>query len=390
MKATVLAGVPATNNALYHRIRFSVMDPAAIIETKDDAGNPASVLIVRDIEMDRARKQARADRIACPAHYKPESGLSGDRETATAQAVAECLLQTGVTEVTADRSMPLIFAQHIQAAGISLDCSLELGVKERRSKDEQELGWIREAQGVTEDAMRMACEMILSAEASSDGTLSMDGEALTSERVRQEIDVLLLKKGYNALPSIVAGGPAGADCHDIGSGPLRTGQPIIIDIFPQNRTSRYSGDCTRTVVHGELPEEIARMHAVVVQAKAAAINAVKPGITGEAVHEAAIEVVKRHDYEIGLPADDAPDSYCGMVHGTGHGVGLDVHEPPLLDTGGPELVVGDVLTIEPGLYSKALGGVRVEDMVVVTADGCENYNTLPEGLQLESLPQSQD
>ena len=98
------------------------------------------------------------------------------------------------------------------------------------------------------------------------------------------------------------------------------------------------------------------------------------------VHEATIAVIRQHGFAIGLPADDAPDTYCAMVHGTGHGVGLEVHEPPLLDKGGPVLVVGDAVTVEPGLYCKAIGGVRLEDLVVVTDDGCENLNRLPEEL----------
>jgi Xaa-Pro aminopeptidase len=172
-----------------------------------------------------------------------------------------------------------------------------------------------------------------------------------------------------------------ADCHNLGSGPLRTGQPVIIDVFPRDRVTLYHGDCTRTVVHGDIPEEIRQMHAAVVQAKTAAIAAVRAGVTGESVHRATAEAIQRGGFQMGLPDDDAPESCCAMIHGTGHGVGLDVHEPPLLDGGGPELVAGDVLTVEPGLYRKDLGGVRVEDMVVVTQDGCENLNRLPESLQ---------
>jgi Xaa-Pro aminopeptidase len=207
-----------------------------------------------------------------------------------------------------------------------------------------------------------------------------DGAPLTAERVREAIDIFLLGKGYTNPPSIVAGGPEGGDCHNIGTGDLRTGQPVIIDIFPKCRETLYNGDCTRTVVHGEIPEEIAKMHAIVVEAKAAAIAAVRPGVTGEQVHAATAKVITACGYPMGLPPDDAPDSYCGMVHGTGHGVGLDVHEPPLLDKGGPALVVGDILTVEPGLYSKVIGGVRVEDMVVVTETGCDNFDARPEGL----------
>ena len=111
-----------------------------------------------------------------------------------------------------------------------------------------------------------------------------------------------------------------------------------------------------------------------VAAKAAAAAACRAGVTGEAVHEATQAAITAHGYAVGLPGPDAPDTYCAITHGTGHGIGLDVHEPPLLDKGGPELVVGDAVTIEPGLYCKAIGGVRVEDMVIVTRDGCQNLN----------------
>ncbi|HIF00140.1 MAG TPA: M24 family metallopeptidase, partial [Fuerstia sp.] len=152
------------------------------------------------------------------------------------------------------------------------------------------------------------------------------------------------------------------------------------DIFPRSRSTLYWGDCTRTVVHGDIPDEIRKMNETVRQAKAAGVNAVAPGVTGEQVHRATIQVIQDQGFSVGLPDDQAPDSYCAMTHGTGHGVGFDVHEPPLLDMKGPKLLVGDVLTIEPGLYRRDMGGVRVEDMVVVTKDGCINLNTLSEEL----------
>jgi len=378
--ALLMAGIPAQNTTLYHRIRFSVGDPAAYLEVPDDGGRRRSVLILRDIEMDRARRAARAERVACPADYAPEEGLSGDRETAPAQAAAECLRRAGVKRVTADRSLPLIFAEMIRRAGLELACNLELGVIERRQKDEQEVAWLRESQAVTEGAMEMACRLVATADARADGVLVQEGEPLTSERVRAAIDHWLLDRGYANPPSIVAGGPGGADCHDEGYGELRTGQPVIIDVFPRNRRTLYYGDCTRTVVHGEIPDEVARMHAAVCEARRAAMAAVRQGVTGEAVHRATTAAIEARGYAVGLPDEDTPASYCAITHGTGHGVGLDVHEPPLLDLKGPELLVGDAVTIEPGLYRRDLGGVRVEDLVVVTAEGCENLNRLDEGL----------
>lgn len=371
----ICAGIPTANKTLYRRIQFSVGDPTVLLEFP--AGNGMrSVLLLRDIEMKRAKKFAQVDQVGCPADFAPESGLSGDREIATAQAAAECLRREGVDRVVADRSLPLIYAEFLSRVGIEVICDENLWGIERRQKSDTEIEHLRESQRVTEQAIQYACEMIATATANADGVLFRENEPLTSERVRSAVDVFLLKKGFTNPTSIIAGGPAGADCHNAGSGELRTGFPVIVDIFPRSRSTLYCGDCTRTVVHGDIPDEIKAMHSTVRKANAAGVGATKAGVTGEDVHRATIQVIEADGYDIGLPDDDAPASYCSMTHGTGHGIGLDVHEPPLLDMKGPGLLIGDALTIEPGLYRRDFGGVRIEDMVVVTADGCVNLNSL--------------
>ncbi len=374
--AVVMAGVPNTNKSLYHAVRFNVGDPAALVVTQQGDGIHR-LLILRDIEMDRARQHAMAHRVACPADFAPEDGLSGDRETATAQAAARAVRAAGCGRVIADRTLPLIYVAEMTRAGLEVEHDPDLGVADRRAKDGQEVEHLREAQAVTERAIRRACEMVANAKAGKGGVLHHDGQPLDAERVRFTIDAFLLARGYTNPRSIVAPGPQGADCHRIGDGPILTGQPVIIDVFPQDRETKYNGDCTRTVVHGEAPDEIARMHAVVLEAKAAATAATRAGVTGEQVHDATTAVMLKRGYAMGFQSDEHPTT---MPHGTGHGIGLDVHEPPLLDKKGPELVAGDALTIEPGLYNKSIGGVRVEDLVIVTEDGCENLNTLQEGL----------
>ncbi len=371
-----MPGIPAINNAFYRRIRFRVGDPAALVELTDGP----SILILRDIEMGRARQNARVDRVACPADFAPETGLSGDRETATAQAAAECLRRHEVKHVVADRTLPFIFAHEIFQVGVTVDYDPEMGVSSRRSKDAQEIEHLRKAQQTTEEVMRMACETVARATARDDGVLTVDGSPLTSERLRGIVDIWLLQHGFSNPECIVAGGVQGADCHESGSGELRTEQPVIVDIFPRDRKTLYNGDCTRTVVHGRISEQLEKMRTAVAAAKAAGIAAIRPGVTGESVHAATTAAITAHGYDLGLPPDGAADTFCSMPHGTGHGVGLDVHEPPLRDWGGPELGVGDAGTVEPGLYTKSLGGVRLEDIVVVTEDGCENLNRLPEGL----------
>ena len=339
-----MAGIPATNLSLFRAIRFKVGDPAALLVLPAAGGATERLLIIRDIEMERAKRHARADRVHCPADFEPAGGLSGDRETATAQSVAQCLVARGVKSVRADRSLPLIYAHFIAKAGIALECDTEMGVLERRAKDAQELDWLREAQRATEGAMRLACETVARAKTAADGSLVHDGAPLTAERLRAIIDVHLLTNGYENPESIVACGAQGADCHDHGHGVLRTGEPVIVDIFPRNRKTLYNGDMTRTVVHGAIPPEVARMHAAVVAAKRDAIAAVRPGVTGQSVHEATLAGLARHGYSAGQPVQQG---VAVISHGTGHGIGLEVHEPPLLAMKGPALVVGDVLTVEP-------------------------------------------
>lgn len=378
-QATLAAGIPESHNGLYWKIRFSVCDQVVLLELPSPSGTE-SVLILRDIEMARARQSARVDRVACPADFAPSGGLSGDRETANAQAAVECLRRAGVKRVVGDRSLPLIFADFARRAGIDVDCDPDQWINDRRRKTDEEIQHLRDAQAITERAIQLACSMIASATARRDGVLMHQGEPLTSERVRAAVDHWLLDQDFTNPMAIIAAGPDGSDCHNLGFGELRTGEPVIVDIFPKNRRSRYNGDCTRTVVHGDIPDEIIRMHAAVRAAKTAAENTVRAGATGEDVHLATIQAIRHAGYSSGLPGENSPMSYCAMTHGTGHGIGLDVHEPPLLDLKGPSLLAGEVLTVEPGLYRRDLGGVRIEDMVVVRENGCENLNTLTDGL----------
>ena len=380
-EAIVMGGISATNMTLFHQTRFRVGDPLAFADICAANGERTRTLIVRDIELDRARQHARADVCASPSEFAPATGLSGERDVATAQALAQCVLRAGVKRAVCDRTFPGVFMHVLMAAGISVRCDLELFQSARRSKDAAELKAMDESQCATEDAIELACRLIARAGVNANGELVHEGAPLTSERVRGEIDMFFARHGFENPRSIVAGGAQGADCHHDGDGVLRTGELVMVDIFPKSKSSGYWGDCTRTVVHGKVAPQAARMHEAVVQAKAAAMRAAKVGATGSDVHGETLRVIHEHGFNSGTPPVDAPDSWCGMVHGTGHGLGLDVHEPPLMDRGGLPLVAGDVITIEPGLYCKAVGGVRVEDAYVIEATGARRLGRgLQEGL----------
>jgi Xaa-Pro aminopeptidase len=375
----LLAGVPQSNMTLYHRIRFSVGDSAAWIGNFGGAGE--SLLLVRDIEMERARQHARADRVACAADFVPEGGLSGDRDTALAQATAECLRRAGANVVVTDRTLPFLFAWQLQQAGMEVQYDADLGVLQRRVKDGEEIVALTKAQTVTMEAMQMACSWIATASADAIGVLHQGGEVLTSERVRRRITQFVLERGFsNSHDSIVATVPHVADCHHFGTGPLVSGVPVIVDIFPRDDSTGYNGDCTRTVVHGTPTDTVKRMHAAVVAAKNAGCAALCAGTTGEAVHRATVAVIEEHGFAFKRGSSKVDDAIPAMRHGTGHGIGLDVHEPILLDDGGGEILSGEVFTVEPGLYSATLGGVRVEEMAWVNGDSASILGTLHEGL----------
>lgn len=377
-KAKLLAGIPSENPALYHRVRFVVGDPAGWIQFDTPSGMQTE-FIVRDIEMDRAKKVVKANKVSCPADYKPTGGLSGDRPTATAQAIAECLRRNSIKVVSTDRTLPYIYAWHIQQAGIALEYDPDLGVLDRRAKDEQEIEYLAEAQRVTEEAILMACQTVARATAGKDGTLVHNNQTLTSERLQRMIAEFLLDRGYQCPHGmIVASTPHSGDCHEKGSGPLKTGEAVIVDVYPICNKTRYYGDCTRTVVHGDPSDMMKRMHAAVVAAKQAATEAAIAGRTADDVHSATKAQIQSHGFRFSRgEISDEPI----LPHGTGHGVGLEVHEPILLDDNGGTLIANEALTIEPGLYSRKYGGVRVEDIVIISSSGLpRSLNSLPEGL----------
>ncbi len=377
-RVRVLAGIPAGNMNLFDRCQFLVGDPAVWVEWQANEVACESLFLLRDIEMERASKQARATHVACPAQYAPPEGLSGDRETATAQALAECLNQHKIHEVYSDRSLPLIFHEALQQASIRVHYDPQMGVMDRRIKSQEAMDSLAHAQKITESTMLKACQTICRASADSNGVLWHEGEILSSERLRAMIDYWLLKDGFSNPGSIVACGQQGADCHAMGKGPLHTEQPVSVDIFPRSKESLYNGDCTRTAVHGIIPDEVNAAYGAVVAAKKAAMDCTREGVTGQQVHEATLKALEELGYHSGLDYQKAHNDQWVMVHGTGHGIGLEVHEPPLLDFKGPALQQHEVLTIEPGLYNLQSGGVRSEDMVLVQAEDCLNLNHLPD------------
>ena len=349
-------------------------------------------VLVSGLEYGRARSEAAADTVERHADYDYEYGGRDERYDMYARFVRE----KGVESVSVPPRGPVGTADALRDRDIDVVVDGEdvLGTV-RAVKTDEEIDAIREAQLANETAMRAAESLLAEADVAEDGgtagdaagdgvgaddgaiepgTLLYAGDPLTSERVAEEIEVALLRHGCALDETIVAGGAQAADPHDRGSGPLRANEPIIVDVFPRSKATKYHADMTRTFCVGE-PEPAAReWYDLTERALQAALDAVEPGATGEQVHAAACEV-----YEAAGEPTFRTDSETetGFIHSTGHGIGLDVHESPRLASGAGELEPGHVVTVEPGLYDPAIGGVRLEDLVVVTEDGHENLTEYP-------------
>lgn len=353
---------------------FDAPDPFFTLYRPDELA-----LLVSELEFGRAKSGSDADVVRRFADFdfavlREEHGPNEARRRMLAAFVAD----RGADSVAVPRRFPVDSADGLREHGIAVEPDQDDVVTTIRAvKTADEIEKIRSVQAANEQAMAVAEELIAAADP-VDGILHLDGEPLTSERVKTEIETALLKEGCGLDETIVAGGEQGADPHDRGSGPLPANDPIVIDIFPRNKTTKLHGDMTRTVVRGSPSETVEDWFELTREAFEAALDAIEPGVTGETVHAAACEVYEQAGFPT-LRSD--PGTETGFIHNTGHGVGLDVHELPRLAPDGEELEPGHVVTVEPGLYDPAVGGMRLEDLVVVTEDGYRNLTDYPMTLQ---------
>jgi len=319
-------------------------------------------LLVSGMERERAEDESTADRVATLGDLGYDNLLEEKgRLGAYAACVAKLLDEASLESVRIPPGLPTYIYRRL-SRDHELEVDPDLLVDERRGKSRDEVASVRKAVKGAEAAIRAARETIEAAERNGD-TLYIDGETLTAEHLRHEIEHVLVDHDCVAEDLIVAPGTESHKPHWRGSGAVQLGEPVVIDVFPRHRAERYCGDMTRTVLPGE-NRRIEDMHAAVVEALQAAERVAAPGVKCTEVHEAAASTLEELGHETG--GDE------GFVHSTGHGVGLDVHEPPRLSSGSDEtLQEGDVFTIEPGLYYGDVGGVRVEDTFVARGDGCE-------------------
>ncbi len=363
---------------LRHEVPLAIPDPFVYAELDDRR-------LVAISSMEATRVEALGTSLE--VHPTEEFGAdeirrSGvDVHTARIQQAVRIAQGLGIDAASVPRDFPLGIADALRGAGVDLTVDQKLFDDRRRRKSEHELAGIRRAQKAAEAGVAVARRLLERAERANGG-LQVDGEKLTCELLKERIQTAFLAHGALAEEMVVSHGPQTAVGHDMGSGPIAADDIVLLDLFPIDLESACYADLTRTFVVGDATHEIPEWHGLCREALELAVAEIRPGVNGRAVHRLVSEFFAERGFATQLTKAEGEILQDGFYHGLGHGVGLEVHESPGLGMLGEELVSGDVIAIEPGLYRHEFGGVRVEDLLLVTDDGYERLTDCPYDLEV--------
>jgi len=365
MKAKLIIGCSEIDSNLYYATKFLAPDDFIYLEKEDGK----KIVYINAMEFSRAREEAEVDEVInssfCPSKYR--------------SALSWLVVENELKEVLVPENFPIKYGEILRKARVRIEIKSGMFFEEREIKDKEEIENIKAAQRVNEKGMESAIEMIRKSKIRKDGKLEYENKILTSEFLKEIIDIEFLRGGCKSDLNIVSCGRDSAQPHNPGSGPLLGNEPIIIDLYPRSVKTRYFADMTRTVVKGKASEEIKKIHSTILSAQEKAIGKVRAGIEINSLEKNVREQFDKAGYE--TKYDDKISQ--GFIHSLGHGVGLDIHEAPSVSRMNEnELKAGSVITIEPGLYFPKIGGVRIEDMVLVKDGGFENLTKFPKILEI--------
>lgn len=352
--------------ALRHEVPIAIIDPFLYLES-----NGTRAVVANSIELPRVSELDGLEVIRDVELGWDELLASGrERWDVELELAVRAVEHLGLDKASVPAEFPLELANRLRAKGIGVEPDPIEFIRRRRAKTDAEIAGIRRAQKAADAAMARAAELL------------RGGGELTAEQVRFAMQDVSRDMGCTlGNEAIVGAGAQGAIGHAAGSGPLPPDTPIIIDIWPRDDESACYADMTRTFVVGDVPDEVAEWHRITYEALERVRGEVRPGVPGQSLWEISCDVYEAAGHQTQRTKEPGAVLREGFFHGLGHGVGLDVHEEPGLGrAGGAELIAGDVVTLEPGTYRQGFGGVRLEDLMLVTADGAETLTQFPYGL----------
>ena len=369
--ALLIVAASETDPDMLYATKFFAPDPFIFLQK-----NGKRTLVLSDLEIDRGRKQAKADEFVMFSQLEREVQGKSKKAPPYEKVLAHFLRKRRIRSAIVPSNFALGYAQELMANNIRVRATNGLFWPEREAKSEKEIEMIGRALRITETGLKRAIEVLKASKPGAGKRLRWSGKTLTSEMLRAEIDSTILRAGGIPTGTIVAGGDQACDPHERGFGPLYANSLIILDVFPRDAKTGYFGDMTRSVLRGRASDAQRELWETVKAGQTLALKKIKAGVDGMAIHKA----IQKFFAERGFPTEVRKGRRVGFFHGTGHGLGLDIHEHPRLQK--VTLKARQVLTVEPGLYYPGLGGARQEDVVVVTKTGCKILSRFPKRLEI--------
>src|SRR3989475_3400404 len=354
--------------------RFFAPDPFIFIKKRGK-----SHLVMNDLEIDRAKNQASVDKVLSYSEYTRRCQQRGTAFPSPAQILVEVLNDLKITAVEVPSSFPLGIADQLRNAGINVQPKADPFWPEREFKTPEEVRFINESLRAAERGMEAGIDAVRHCDIRKGGYLYLGDTRMTSEILKSVINTTIMAQGFVPSHTIVASGDQCVDPHNQGSGPIKANTSIIMDIFPRSQKTGYFGDITRTVVRGHASDRLKHVYHCVEKGQQIAFRRIRHGANAYDIHNEILNYFKTEGFETGA----MKGRMQGFFHGTGHGLGLDIHEAPSFGLRSKNaLRRGNVVTVEPGLYYEEMGGVRLEDVVIVTKAGCKNLVGIPKVLEV--------
>ena len=371
-QALLLVAASEGDANMLYAVGFFVPDPFIFFQHK---GTKFAVL--SDLEIDRAKKQAHVDRVLSLSQLQKKLRKSGKSPTLV-DILDLVFRERGIRVLIVPANFPALLSDQLRAKGFSVQIKRDPFWDERETKTSREVKQITESLRIARLGLEAGIRMLKRTRNRRDGYLYLNGTRLTSEMLKTAVNTTIMGQGWLPSHTIISSGNQCVDPHHEGSGPIKANTSIIFDIFPRSQQNGYFGDLSRTVVRGRASDKLKQIYATVQAGQQIGFADIRDGVNGKDVHQKILDLFAARGFHTGK----IKGRMQGFFHGTGHGLGLDIHEPPRIAPVDANLRAGHVVTVEPGLYYLGVGGVRLEDVVLVTAAGNRNLTDCPQFLEI--------
>jgi Xaa-Pro aminopeptidase len=372
-QAILLVSASEGDSNMLYAVGFFVPDPFIFFEHKGK-----KFVVMSDLEIDRAKKQARVDRVLSLSLYQRKLRRPGKQSPTMVDVLDLLFRERGIRSLVVPANFPVLLADQLRAKGFSVQIKRDPFFANREIKSAEEVKSITESLRVATLGLEAGIHALKRAKIGRHGYLYLNGSRLTSETLKTAVNTTIMAQGWLPSHTIISSGNQCVDPHHEGSGPIKAHTSIVFDIFPRSQKTGYFGDLSRTVVRGRASDKLKEIYAAVQAGQQLGFEMIRDGADGREIHQKILALFAAR----GFPTGKMNGRMQGFFHGTGHGLGLDIHEPPRIAPAEATLRAGHVVTVEPGLYYLGIGGVRLEDVVLVTAKGNRNLTSCPQFLEI--------